>query len=191
MDVEKYRREFVNRVVDARGDKPQKEMARLLDIPLPTYKSYERRSLVPHALLKRYCDITGVEIEWLLGFKTAEPIPKSIQFLWETDAKHRLSEQQCPNLTVFGISHDHDQVMGLCRWDIPGVDAKTKKMKPIMDKHRPLRDFKFTHTDDTGQCREFRISGQPKFDNKGNFTGYRGTGIIAMVNAQLRIRKSA
>ena len=42
MDVEKYRREFVCRVVDARGDKIQKEMARLLDIPLATYKSYEQ-----------------------------------------------------------------------------------------------------------------------------------------------------
>ncbi len=191
MDVEKYRREFVCRVVDARGDKPQKEMARLLDIPLPTYKSYERRSFIPHERLQEFCEITGVGIDWLLGFATAEPIPKSIQFLWETDAEHRLSAQHCPNLTGFGISHDHDQVMGSCRWDIPGVDAKTKKMKPIMDKHRPLRDFRFTHTDEAGQCREFRISGQPKFDNKGNFTGYRGTGIIAMVNAKSRIRKSA
>ena len=191
MDVEKYRREFVNRVVDARGDKTQVEMARLLDIPLPTYKSYELRSFIPHARLQKFCDITGVGIDWLLGFTTAEPIPESIQFLWETDAKHRLSAQQCPNLTSFGISHDDDQVMGSCRWDIPGVDAKTKKMKPIMDKHRPLKDFVFTHTDDTGQRREFIISGQPKFDNKGNFTGYRGTGIIAMIDAKLWNRKSA
>ena len=44
MDVEKYRREFVCRVVDARGDKTQVEIVRLLDIPLPTYKSYERRA---------------------------------------------------------------------------------------------------------------------------------------------------
>ena len=44
MDVEKYRREFVCRVVDVRGDKTQTEIARLLDIPLPTYKSYEQRS---------------------------------------------------------------------------------------------------------------------------------------------------
>ena len=28
MDVEKYRREFVNRVVDARGDQTQTEIAR-------------------------------------------------------------------------------------------------------------------------------------------------------------------
>jgi len=82
MDVEKYRREFVNRVVDARGDKTQVEIARLLDIPLPTYKSYERRSLIPHERLQKFCDITGVGIEWLLGFATAEPIPESIQFLW-------------------------------------------------------------------------------------------------------------
>ena len=68
-DVEKYRREFVCRVVDARGSKTQVEIAQLLDTPLPTYKSYERRSLIPHERLQRFCDITGVSIEWLLGFK--------------------------------------------------------------------------------------------------------------------------
>ena len=98
MDVEKYRREFVCRVVEARGDKLQREMARLLDIPLPTYKSYERRSLVPHERLQHFCDVTGVGIDWLLGFATAEPIPKTIQFLWETDAEHRLLI--CPHWMV-------------------------------------------------------------------------------------------
>ncbi len=51
MDVEKYRREFINRVVQARGKMKQRELAEILNVPLSTYKSYERRSLIPHERL--------------------------------------------------------------------------------------------------------------------------------------------
>ena len=57
MDVEKYRREFVNRVVQAGGAMKQSELAEILDIPLSTYKSYERRSLIPHERLLPFVQI--------------------------------------------------------------------------------------------------------------------------------------
>ena len=59
MDVEKYRREFVNRVVQARGGMTQKELAEILNIPLSTYKSYERRSLIPHERLIPFLQCYG------------------------------------------------------------------------------------------------------------------------------------
>ena len=98
MDVEKYRRELINRVVQARGKMKQKEVAEILSIPLSTYKSYERRSLIPHERLLPFCNATGVELHWLLGNETAEPSRALIQYLWETDAEHRLAAQHCPNL---------------------------------------------------------------------------------------------
>ena len=184
MDVEKYRREFINRVVQARGEMKQREVAEILNVPLSTYKSYERRSLIPHERLLAFCDATGVDLHWLLGNDEAEPSRSLIEFLWETDAEHRLVGQHCPNLNPAGIAYNHDRVMGLRRWEIPGVDARARKMKAIMDRHEPLRNFTFRHIDDAGQCHEFQLSGQPVFDDIGSFTGYRGTGNAAHIETR-------
>jgi transcriptional regulator with XRE-family HTH domain len=187
MDVEKYRREFINRVVQARGKMKQKEVAEILNVPLSTYKSYERRSLIPHERLLPFCNAMGVELHWLLGNETAEPSRAAIQYLWETDAEHRLAAQHCPNLNDAGIAYNHDRVMGLRRWEIPGVDSKALKMKAIMDRHKPLRNFTFRHTDDAGQCHEFQLSGRPVFDDTGKFTGYRGTGSATRIETKASV----
>ncbi len=184
MDVEKYRRELINRVVQARGKMKQRELAEILNVPLSTYKSYERRSLVPHERLIAFCNATSVDLHWLLGDETAELRQPLGQYLWETDAEHRLASQHCPDLNDAGVAYNHDRAMGLRRWEIPGVDAEALKMKGIMDRHEPLQDFTFRHTDETGQCHEFKLSGRPVFDDTGKFTGYRGTGSVTRIETK-------
>ncbi len=107
-----------------------------------------------------------------------------MHYLWETDAEHRLASQHCPDLSGAGIAYNHDRVMGLRRWEIPGVEAETLTMKDIMDRHEPLWNFAFRHTDDIGQCHEFQISGRPVFDCTGKFTGYRGTGSVTRIETK-------
>ena len=184
MDVEKYRREFINRVVQARGKTKQRELAEILDVPLSTYKSYERRSLIPHERLIAFCKATGVDLHWLVGDETAELRRPLVQYLWETDAEHRLAGEHCPDMNDFGVVENRDRVMGLRRWEIPGVDAEALKMKDIMDRHEPLRNFTFRHIDDIGQCHEFQVSGHPVFDDTGKFTGYRGTGSVTRIETK-------
>lgn len=43
----------------------QREMAEALNIPLKNYESYERRSVLPHSLIARFCRIARVPIEYL------------------------------------------------------------------------------------------------------------------------------
>ena len=184
MDVEKYRREFINRVVQARGKMKQREVAEILDVPLSTYKSYERRSLIPHERLIAFCKATGVDLHWLVGDETAELRRPLVQYLWETDAEHRLAGEHCPDLNDFGVVEYHGRVMGRRRWEIPGVDAEVLKMQDIMDRHEPLLNFTFRHIDDIGQCHEFQLSGHPVFDDTGKFTGYRGTGSVTRIETK-------
>jgi len=63
-----FTREFIARVKAAREDLySQLEMARLLRLPLDTYKQYESNALLPHHLLLRFCLATGTDPFVLLG----------------------------------------------------------------------------------------------------------------------------
>lgn len=63
-----YKQAFMQRVAAARvalGWK-QWEMAQALGMPQDKYKQYETRSLLPHHLIRRFCLIARVDLEWLL-----------------------------------------------------------------------------------------------------------------------------
>ena len=68
-----YRAAFFRRVRTARelySDSPQ-GMAKVLGIPAGTYTRYETRTMLPHHLVPRVCQITGVSTEWLFYGPTA------------------------------------------------------------------------------------------------------------------------
>lgn len=63
-----YKQAFMARVAAARtrlGWK-QWQMAEALDMPQDKYKQYEKRSLLPHHLIRRFCLIARVDMEWLM-----------------------------------------------------------------------------------------------------------------------------
>lgn len=63
-----YRSAFIKRVRAARAlytENPP-EMAKALGVERDTYYRYEQRLMMPHHLIPRFCEITGVTIQWLL-----------------------------------------------------------------------------------------------------------------------------
>ena len=64
-----YKQRFTERVAAARialGWK-QWQMAEALGMPQDKYKQYEGRSLLPHHLVRRFCLIARVDMEWLMA----------------------------------------------------------------------------------------------------------------------------
>lgn len=64
-----YRADFIKRVKAARAARPgltQAAMAKLLDTTQDHYKQFEGRSLLPHAMVEKFCIACGVDIEWLV-----------------------------------------------------------------------------------------------------------------------------
>lgn len=63
-----YKQAFMERVAAARSALGWKQwqMAEALDMPQDKYKQYEGRSLLPHHLIRRFCLIARVDMEWLL-----------------------------------------------------------------------------------------------------------------------------
>lgn len=62
-----YRAAFINRTRVARElfSENAADMARALGIPVGTYPRYETRNALPHHLIPRFCELTGVPVEWL------------------------------------------------------------------------------------------------------------------------------
>jgi DNA-binding XRE family transcriptional regulator len=63
-----YRAQFFKRVRAARAlytENPP-EMAKALGVPRDTYYRYEERTMLPHHLIPKFCEITGVTVEWLM-----------------------------------------------------------------------------------------------------------------------------
>ena len=71
-----YEEAFRRRVRNARAlyTENPKEMARALGVREDTYYRYESRTMLPHHLMQRFCEITGVTLEWLVnGPKPGQP----------------------------------------------------------------------------------------------------------------------
>jgi hypothetical protein len=82
-----YRAAFFKRVRTARelySDSPQ-DMAKVLGIPAGTYTRYETRTMLPHHLVPRFCQITGVTPEWLFFGPSAARALTSVRSATGTD----------------------------------------------------------------------------------------------------------
>jgi len=66
---------FVRRVKEARETMgwTQAFMADSLGIPFERYKKYEQRSLLPHYLVAKFCELTGCDIYYLMTGERRSP----------------------------------------------------------------------------------------------------------------------
>lgn len=109
---------------------------------------------------------------------------------WETDNKFRYTHLSDSIRTVLKVNPE--KWLGKTRqaFVISGSkDARNEESLQNIDDMknlRPFRDFEYAHKNPDGNVMHIRVSGIPHFDEKGIFTGYRGTGsnITAQVEAE-------
>jgi len=123
------------------------------------------------------------------GFATT-----SSDWFWETDELHRISYMsEGVSTTGFGVKPR--DLMGRTRMEIAAsAGSELEKWKDhftLLERHEPFRDFTYTWTNPGGQGTA-SISGEPVFDAKGRFRGYRGTGrdISAQIAAERALREA-
>lgn len=75
-----YKQQFMARVAAARISRNLKQwqIAEALGMPQDKYKQYEKRSLLPHHLIGRFCILTSIDPEWLVTGRGQKPL-KAIQ----------------------------------------------------------------------------------------------------------------
>ncbi len=103
-------------------------------------------------------------------------IELSSEWYWEQD-------EDCRFTLVTGSATGHGGIdpqkfLGTYRWDrgaVPvGDGGSWDKHKAVLKARQPFTDFLFKRTDLKGEVHYVSTSGQPVFDDKGRFRGYRG-----------------
>src|SRR6266581_6391911 len=104
-------------------------------------------------------------------------IELSSEWYWEQDEDCRFTLVTASSAGHGGI--DTKRFLGTYRWDrgaVPaGDDGNWEKHKALLKARQPFSDFLFKRPDSKGGLRYISTSGQPVFDDKGRFRGYRGT----------------
>jgi len=108
---------------------------------------------------------------------------------WETGADHKVTRMRdYEELRALGRLPLTSRI-GLARWDFAeDVESQPEKWelhRSMLDAHQPFRDFIFPAVRFDGSLMYVKVSGKPRFDSKGAFLGYRGTGndVTAAVRA--------
>ena len=100
----------------------------------------------------------------------------SSDWYWEQDEHFRFT-------FVSSAAHDHalspQTLIGKHRWDFPAANLTEedwRRHRAQLERHEPFRNLVAERRDATGQRRWSSINGDPVFDARGRFTGYRGVG---------------
>src|SRR6185295_19645750 len=101
----------------------------------------------------------------------------SSDFYWESDAEHRLTQRASADKKVSSVSVFRTGAqIGQCRWEIPSLspdEAGWRAHRAELDAHQPFREFEISRAGADGTERFISITGDPVFDARGRFTGYR------------------
>jgi diguanylate cyclase (GGDEF)-like protein/PAS domain S-box-containing protein len=103
----------------------------------------------------------------------------STDFYWETDAEHRMTLRESGSKPSSQSTFAAGGGLGKRRWEMPFLSPDMQGWmahKADLDAHRSIRDFEFSRQTADGGQRFFSINGEPMFDARGAFKGYRGVG---------------
>src|SRR5262249_47410733 len=97
-------------------------------------------------------------------------------WFWETGTDHSFTYMS-DRARAYGI--DPNKRIGTSRLAI-AIDRndepeKWREHSATLERHEPFRDFVYARNVDYGPPRYVSVSGKPRYDECGNFQGYRGT----------------
>ena len=104
-------------------------------------------------------------------------VAMSSDWYWEQDRHFRFTTITGGFAEKSGVALE--RLLGKTRWEALGGmdDSEAGRAHVAQVKAREaFTNFEYRLTDDNGDTRWFLVSGQPVFDERGDFNGYRGTG---------------
>src|SRR5256886_9796416 len=115
----------------------------------------------------------------------------SSDWYWEQDAEFRLTFLS----SYVGDKGwlDASAYLGRKRWEQPALnltDADWERHRSQLERRQPFRDFEIQRAAGDGHSVWLSLSGEPVFDGRGRFKGYRGVGrdVTAQKRAEQMLR---
>lgn len=96
---------------------------------------------------------------------------------WEQDENGSFTRVSGPVLEMLGIQVDTlaSNEKGM---DVTGFnESEREQLRTTVAARQPFLDFPFSRVDTNGSRRQYRVSGEPMFDQACRFVGYRGIGV--------------
>jgi diguanylate cyclase (GGDEF)-like protein/PAS domain S-box-containing protein len=117
----------------------------------------------------------------------------SADWYWEQDAELRFTKLSPGFATLQGF--EASEYLGRRRWELPHEDMDSPEWaehRRRVEAHEPFRDFLIVRRKPDGRLHYGLTSGEPVFDARGRFRGYRGVGrdVTAQKEAESALRSS-
>ncbi|MGV8825860.1 MAG: response regulator, partial [Methylibium petroleiphilum] len=88
-----------------------------------------------------------------------------------------LTKVNGPAMEMLGLRVEPLQGDGTPQPDSGWDEDERRALRQRIDARQPFLDLLFHRTEPDGRRRQFRVSGQPMFDQACRFVGYRGIGV--------------
>ena len=114
----------------------------------------------------------------------------SSDWTWEQDADLRLTKISGDSL----LNQSTDKLSGKALWELPfeATEVDWAAHQAIVQARQPFTDVEYKVQESSGRVHWIVVNGEPLFDAKGEFIGYRGTAkdLTARKEAELALRQS-
>ena len=144
-----------------------------------------RRVRAPDERMLQAVRVIGSQVGQFLRRKKAEAVLRqsearfrsltslSSDWYWEQDAELRFTKFEGR-----GTDQAASAVLGRRFWELEGVVPESLDLaahRARLERHEAFRDLEYEYRDRSGRAFYVRVDGEPVFDAKGEFAGYRGT----------------
>ena len=143
------------------------------------YIEVRTRALEQGGRVRTFTDVTDY-LSTLEALRLSESRWRSLTHLssdwyWEQDAQFRFVRLDGNPYHEAGVPNEMHY--GLARWELPNTfvgDGQWREHRRQLEAHEVFHDFEMQRLTEDGQPVWVSISGEPIFDEEGQFTGYRG-----------------
>jgi PAS domain S-box-containing protein len=150
------------------------------------------RNLLEVRLLYRQLEKYSRELEQTVQERTAELRESEARFrslaelasdwYWEQDESGSFTRVSGPVLEMLGIRVEalagEEHAIPMAGWD----EAQREVLRATIAARQPFLDFLFSRLNADGSRQQFRVSGEPMFNQSCRFIGYRGIGVEVTTN---------
>jgi PAS domain S-box-containing protein len=103
---------------------------------------------------------------------------------WEQDENGRFTKVSGPVLEMLGIQVEALVENGAASTTQGWNETERQELRSIIAGRQPFLDFLFHRNHPDGSQQQFRVSGEPMFNQSGRFLGYRGIGVEILPGKQ-------